>query len=207
MNWGGISIDESRNLMFVNDMRMALRMQLVTREEAKQFKVSTDEVPGFMGTIRPQVAGIYGGVKIDILQSPLGVPCQQPPFGTLSAIDLNTKQLVWQVPMGTVQDTGPLNIKTKQPMPIGMPTLGGPTATASGLVFFAGTQDYYLRAIDAKTGKEVWKARLPVGSVAAPLIYVSPKTGKEYVVISAGGTSHSNDVGDYVIAYALPDKK
>lgn len=207
MNWGGISIDESRNLMFVNDMRMALRMQLVTREQAKQYKVSTDEVPGFMGTIRPQVAGIYGGVKIDILQSPLGVPCQQPPFGTMSAIDLTTKQLVWQVPLGTVQDTGPLGIKTHQQMPIGMPTLGGPTATASGLVFFAGTQDYYLRALDAKTGKEVWKARLPVGSVAAPLIYVSPKTGKEYVVISAGGTSHATDVGDYVIAYALPDKK
>jgi quinate dehydrogenase (quinone) len=72
-------------------------------------------------------------------------------------------------------------------------------------VFFAGTQDYYLRALDAATGKEVWKARLPVGAVAAPLVYVSPKTGKQYVVISAGGTSHSPDVGDYVIAYALPD--
>ncbi|MCD9085155.1 membrane-bound PQQ-dependent dehydrogenase, glucose/quinate/shikimate family [Stenotrophomonas sp. SY1] len=204
MNWGGISIDESRNLMFVNDMRMALRMSLVTREEAKKYKISTDEVPGFMGTVRPQLAGPYGGVKIDILQSPLGVPCPTPPFGTMSAIDLNTKQLVWQVPLGTVRDTGPLGIKTGLPMPVGMPTLGGPTATASGLVFFAGSQDYYLRALDATSGKEVWKARLPVGAVAAPLVYVSPKTGKQYVVISAGGASHSPDLGDYVIAYALP---
>ncbi len=204
MNWGGISIDESRNLLFVNDMRMALRMSLVTREQARTFKVSTDEVPGFMGTIRPQLAGIYGGVKIDILQSPLGVPCPAPPFGTMSAIDLTTKQLVWQVPLGTVQDTGPLGIKTHLPMPIGMPTLGGPTSTASGLVFFAGTQDYYLRALDAITGKELWKARLPVGAVAAPLVYVSPNTGKQYVVISAGGASHSPDVGDYIVAYALP---
>lgn len=92
-------------------------------------------------------------------------------------------------------------------MPLGMPTLGGPTTTASGLVFFAGTQDYYLRALDSKTGKEVWKAELPVGAVAAPLIYKSPKTGKQYVVISAGGASHSKDVGDYIIAYALPDQK
>ncbi len=205
MNWGGVSIDESRGLMFVNDMRMALRMSLVTREEAKRFKVSTDEVPGFMGTLRPQLAGPYGGVRIDILQSPLGVPCVTPPFGTMSAIDLKTRKLVWQVPLGTVQDTGPLGIKTHLPLPIGMPTLGGPTSTASGLVFFAGTQDYYLRALDAATGREVWKARLPVGAVAAPLVYRSPKTGKEYVVISAGGTSHSPDVGDYVIAYALPD--
>lgn len=207
MNWGGISIDETRNLMFVNDMRMALRMSLVTREEAKKYKISTDEVPGFMGTIRPQLAGPYGGVKIDILQSPLGVPCPTPPFGTMSAIDLTSKQLVWQVPLGTVQDTGPLGIKTHLPMPIGMPTLGGPTSTASGLVFFAGSQDYYLRALDADTGKEVWKVRLPVGAVAAPLVYVSPKTGKQYVVISAGGASHSPDVGDYLIAYALPERK
>ena len=205
MNWGGISIDENTGMMFVNDMRVPLRMSLVTKENTKKFKVSTDEVPGFMGTIRPQVAGIYGGIRIDILQSPLGVPCNNPPFGSMSAIDLNTQKLVWQVPLGTVQDTGPLGIKTKMPIPLGMPTLGGPTSTASGLVFFAGTQDYYLRALDSATGKEVWKARLPVGAVAAPLIYKSPATGKQYVVISAGGMSHSPDVGDYIIAYALPD--
>ncbi|MBV1836618.1 membrane-bound PQQ-dependent dehydrogenase, glucose/quinate/shikimate family [Acetobacter estunensis] len=205
MNWGGVAIDESRGLMFVNDMRIPLQMTLETRENAKKFKVSTDEVPGFMGTIRPQVAGPYGGVKIDILQSPLQVPCNTPPFGTMSAIDLRTKKLVWQVPLGTVQDTGPMGIKTHMSVPLGMPTLGGPTATASGLVFFAGTQDYYLRALDAKSGKIVWQGRLPVGAVAAPLIYRSPRTGKEYVVISAGGMSHSPDIGDDIIAYALPD--
>ncbi|AOA58941.1 membrane-bound PQQ-dependent dehydrogenase, glucose/quinate/shikimate family [Acinetobacter larvae] len=207
MNWGGAAIDESTNLMYVNDMRMPIRMRLVKQEEAKQYKVSTDEVPGFMGTIRPQIAGIYGGVKIDILQSPLGVPCNKPPFGTMSAIDLNSKKMLWQVPMGTVKDSGPLGIKTHLPIPVGMPTLGGPTATASGLVFFAGTQDYYLRAMDARTGKELWKARLPVGVVSAPLVYKSPKTGKQYVVVSAGGVSHSKDLGDYIIAYALPDHK
>ena len=110
-----------------------------------------------MGTIRPQVAGIYGGVKIDILQSPLGVPCNTPPFGSMSAIDLNTQKLVWQVPLGTVQDTGPLGIKMGLPMPIGLPTLGGSLATQGGLVFFAGTQDYYLRALDIATGK-AWAA-------------------------------------------------
>ncbi|MFT9417549.1 membrane-bound PQQ-dependent dehydrogenase, glucose/quinate/shikimate family [Acetobacter sp.] len=205
MNWGGISVDENSGLMFVNDMRMPLRMSLVTRENARRFKVSTDEVPGFMGTIRPQLAGPYGGVKIDVLQSPLAVPCNTPPFGTMTAIDLHTKKIVWQVPMGTVEDLGPLGMKTHLPVPIGMPTLGGPTSTASGLVFFAGTQDYYLRALNSRTGQEVWKQRLPVGAVAAPLIYRSPKTGREYVVISAGGASHSPDVGDYIIAYALPE--
>ena len=207
MNWGGVSIDESTDMMYVNDMRMPLRMSLVRKEDASKYKISTDEVPGFMGTVRPQYAGPYGGIKIDIMQSKLGVPCNKPPFGTMTAIDLKSKKVVWEVPMGTAKELGPLGVKTHMPIPLGMPTLGGPTSTASGLVFFAGTQDYYLRALDSKTGKEVWKAELPVAAVAAPLIYKSPKTGKQYVVISAGGASHSKDVGDYIIAYALPDQK
>ena len=109
--------------------------------------------------------------------SPLGIPCLKPPFGTLSAIDLKTQKIVWQVP-------------------VGMPTLGG-------LVFIAGTQDYYLRAFDSSAGEEVWKARLPVGSQGGPISYVSPKTGKQYILISAGGARRSPDRGVYVIAYAL----
>jgi quinate dehydrogenase (quinone) len=93
------------------------------------------------------------------------------------------------------------------PIPIGMPTLGGSLATQSGLLFFAGTQDYYLRAYDSRTGEEVWKARMPVGSQGTPMTYVSPKTGRQYVVISAGGARQSPDRGDYVIAYALPERK
>jgi quinate dehydrogenase (quinone) len=77
-------------------------------------------------------------------------------------------------------------------------------ATQSGLVFFASTQDFYLRAFDSGTGKEIWKARLPVGSQGGPMTYVSPKTGRQYVVITAGGARQSPDRGDYVIAYALP---
>ncbi|MCI2078212.1 MAG: membrane-bound PQQ-dependent dehydrogenase, glucose/quinate/shikimate family [Acetobacter peroxydans] len=205
MNWGGISIDESRGLMFVNDMRVPLRMMLVNEKNASHYKISMDEVPGFMGTLRPQVAGPYRGVRIDVLQSPLSVPCNTPPFGTMSAIDLHTKKLLWQIPLGTVKDTGPMGVKTHMDVPLGLPTLGGPTSTASGIVFFAGTQDYYLRALNSLTGDELWKARLPAGAPAAPLVFRSPKNGKEYVVISAGGMSHSPDVSDEIIAYTLPD--
>jgi quinate dehydrogenase (quinone) len=138
--------------------------------------------------------------------SPLGIPCQKPPFGTMSAIDLGSKKLVWQVPVGTVEDTGPLGVKMGLHIPIGMPTLGGALTTKSGLVFFAGTQDYYLRAFDSATGQEIWKARLPVGSQGTPMSYVSPKTGKQYIVVTAGGARQSPDRGDNVIAYALPGK-
>ena len=74
-------------------------------------------------------------------------------------------------------------------------------------VMYVTTSYNHVYALDAATGKEVWKARLPVGAVAAPLVYVSPKTGKQYVVISAGGARQSPDRGDYVIAYALPSAK
>ena len=97
-----------------------------------------------------------------------------------------------------------MGIKMGLPIPIGMPTLGGTLTTQGGLVFIAGTQDYYLRAFDSATGKEVWKARLPVGSQGGPMSYRSPVTGKQYVVITAGGARQSPDRGDYVIAYSLP---
>jgi quinate dehydrogenase (quinone) len=92
------------------------------------------------------------------------------------------------------------------PVPVGMPSLGGPIATAGGLTFYAGTQDYYLRAFDSATGKELWKARLPVGAQATPMTYLSPESGRQFLVISAGGARMMPDRGDYVIAYALPQK-
>ncbi|WP_235813882.1 hypothetical protein, partial [Pseudomonas ficuserectae] len=70
---------------------------------------------------------------------------------------------------------------------VGRPTLGASLSTQSGLLFFAGTQDFYLRAFDSGNGHEIWKARLPVGSQSGPMTYVSPKTGKQYILLTAGG--------------------
>jgi quinate dehydrogenase (quinone) len=91
------------------------------------------------------------------------------------------------------------------PMPAGMPTYAGTMTTAGGLVFFAGFQDYYIRAYDAQNGKLLWQYALPVGSSATPMSYVSPVTGKQYIAISVGGAAHSPDNGDYVMAFSLPD--
>jgi hypothetical protein len=88
------------------------------------------------------------------------------------------------------------------PIKIGLPTLGGTLSTQGGLIFIAGTQDFYLRAFNSGNGEEIWKARLPVGSQGGPMTYVSPKTGKQYIVITAGGARQSTDRGDYVMAYA-----
>jgi quinate dehydrogenase (quinone) len=145
-------------------------------------------------------------VLVELWQSPLGVPCNEPPLGTIAAIDLVSHKLLWQVPAGTSEDTGPLGIVTHMPMPVGMPTYAGTSVTAGGVVFFAGTQDFYLRAYDAETGEELWKYRLPVGASATPMSYVSPKTGRQYVVVSVGGAARSPKTGDYLMAFALPER-
>ena len=202
MNWGGISTDPVSNTIFVNDMRLGLWIQMVEAAPTDAVASGGESVNTGMGVV--PMKGTPYAVNKNRFLSALGIPCQAPPFGSLTAIDMKTQGIKWQVPVGTVEDTGPLGIKMGLPIPIGMPTLGGTLATQGGLVFIAGTQDYYLRAFDSATGKEVWKARLPVGSQGGPMSYKSPKTGKQYVVISAGGARQSPDRGDYVIAYSLP---
>ncbi|TBU92715.1 glucose/quinate/shikimate family membrane-bound PQQ-dependent dehydrogenase [Phytopseudomonas dryadis] len=202
MNWGGLSTDPVNDYIFVNDMRLGLWVQMIPATTQGEASSGGEAVNTGMGAV--PLKGTPYAVNKNRFLSAAGIPCQAPPFGTLTAIDMKTQKIAWQVPVGTVEDTGPLGIKMHLPMPIGMPTLGGSLVTQSGLVFFAGTQDYYLRAFDSGTGKEIWKQRLPVGSQGTPMTYVSPKTGKQYIVLTAGGARQSPDRGDYVIAYALP---
>ena len=203
MNWGSIAFDPTHRYMFVNDMRLGLWIQLIkqTPEDLKIQANGGEKVNTGMGAV--PMKGTPYKVNKNRFMSVLGIPCQKPPFGTMTAIDMKTRQIAWQVPLGTVQDTGPMGIKMGLKAPIGMPTIGGPMATQGGLVFFAATQDYYLRAFNSSNGQELWKSRLPVGSQGTPMSYISPKTGKQYVVISAGAARQSPDHGDYVIAYAL----
>lgn len=205
MNWGGISHDPNNDLIFVNDMRLGLWVRMMPQQAGAQVSDGGEAPNAGMGQV-PLGGTPYAVIK-DRFLSPLGIPCQKPPFGTMTAVNLKTQQIAWQVPVGTVQDTGPMGIKMTLPFEVGMPTLGGSLATQGGLLFFAGTQDYYLRAFDTANGNEVWKQRLPVGSQGSPITFKSPKTGKQYIVISAGGARQSPDRGDYVIAYALPDSK
>ncbi|AIS16181.1 quinate dehydrogenase [Pseudomonas rhizosphaerae] len=205
MNWGSLSTDPVHGFIFVNDMRLGLWVQMVPQQKDAKASSGGEALNTGMGAV--PLKGTPYAVNKNRFLSIAGIPCQAPPFGTLTAIDMKTQKVAWQVPVGTVQDTGPLGVKMGLPLPIGMPTLGGTLSTQGGLVFIAGTQDYYLRAFNSATGEEAWKARLPVGSQGGPMTFVSPKTGKQYVVITAGGARQSPDRGDYVIAYALPDKK
>ena len=202
MNWGSISTDPVHGFIFVNDMRLGLWIQMVPSQNKAQASSGGEALNTGMGAV--PLKGTPYAVNKNRFLSVAGIPCQAPPFGTLTAIDMKTQQIAWQVPVGTVEDTGPLGIRMHLPIPIGMPTLGASLATQSGLLFFAGTQDFYLRAFDTGNGNEIWKSRLPVGSQSGPMTYVSPKTGKQYILLTVGGARQSTDRGDYVIAYALP---
>jgi len=133
--------------------------------------------------------------------SPIGMPCNPPPWGQLHAIDMHEGKILWSVPLGTTEDMAPFSEyllgKT------GTPNLGGPMATAGGLVFIGAAMDDYLRAFDAGTGAELWRGRLPAGGQATPMTYVWK--GRQYVVIAAGGHSKlGTKRGDEVVAFALP---
>jgi quinoprotein glucose dehydrogenase len=108
----------------------------------------------------------------------------------------------WQVPLGSMEEFG----GTHKGVPPGSVTLGGPIATAGGLVFIAGTVDPFIRAFDAETGKELWKAQLPASGNATPMTFSLGPNGKQYVVIAAGGHPKITEepLGDAIVAFALP---
>lgn len=199
MNWGGVSIDEVNGLLIVNDIRQAQLAWLVPQEEAQERRSELGKGFGVhvqLGTPYQRFGGPFNSF--------LDVPCQSPSWGSLTAIDLKTREIVWQRPLGTIEDVVMKGMIVRAPIPLGMPTLSGAVSTAGGLVFFSGTQDYYLRAFNIANGEELWKGRLPVGAQATPMTYLSPASGRQFVVTTAGGARQSPDRGDYVVAYALP---
>lgn len=131
---------------------------------------------------------------------PNGWPCVQPPWGTLNAIDLKTGELAWKAPLGIVDE-----LAQKGVPPTGAPNLGGAIVTAGGLVFIAGTNDSRFRAFDARSGKELWVTRLEASGHATPMTYTGKRTGRQYVVIAAGGAGYfPQAASDALEAYALP---
>lgn len=205
VNWGGISVDPERKLAIVNWTRMANYTSMVTREEAnrKGYKRSTNG-GAHVGEPVAQEGTPFALLTGPFL-SPLGIPCTEPPFGMIGVVDLKTGKLKWQRPLGTAADSGPLGTRSRLPLPMGVINTGGSVTTKSGLLFIGATQERTFRAFDANSGKLLWRAPLPAGGHASPMSYISQKSGRQFVVIAAGGNAPlSSGTGDYVMAYALP---
>ena len=126
-------------------------------------------------------------------------PAIKPPWGTLTAIDLNTGEHVWQTPLGDYPE-----ISKKTGKPTGTENYGGPVVTAGGLVFIAAAKDGKFRAFNKKTGKVVWEYDLPAPGFASPSIY--QVNGKQYIVIACGGGKLGTKSGDSYVAFALGNK-
>lgn len=205
VNWGGISVDPYRKLAIVNWSRMANYTSMVSRADADRqgYKRSMTGA-AHVGEPVPQEGTPFALLTGPFL-SPLNVPCTEPPFGMIGVVDLTTGKMKWQRPLGTSADSGPFGSKSFLPLPMGVPNTGGAVTTRSGLIFIAATQERAFRAFDINTGKLVWRVPLPAGGHATPMTYVSKKSGRQFVVIAAGGNAPlSSGAGDYVMAFALP---
>ncbi|MEO8060223.1 MAG: pyrroloquinoline quinone-dependent dehydrogenase [Burkholderiales bacterium] len=192
VNWGGVAID-GNDVVYVNTSRAAHAVTLIPREAFPAAKAAEPK-----REISPQT-GTPFGMKREFLASPLGAPCNPTPWGTLAALDLRSKKLLWEKPLGTTEDIFPLGVALKT----GTPNFGGPVVTAGGLVFIGAAVDRYLRAFDATTGAELWSGRLPAPGMATPMTY--EWQGRQFVVVAAGGHGEAGTVtSDAIVAFSLP---
>jgi quinoprotein glucose dehydrogenase len=210
VNWGGIAVDADRGLMLVNAGHVANYDRLVPRAVADAMGLhpwGSGHVPGEVALtmdLNAQANTPYASA-VGPFVSPLGVPCQAPPYSTLSLVDLKTRRLIWTRTLGTAADSGPFGVATGLPLALGPPSLGGALVTRGGLTFIAATQERTLRAIDTLTGRTLWQSRLPAGGQATPMSYLSAVSGRQFIVVAAGGHPWlGSRIGDAIVAFALP---
>ncbi|WIG55849.1 MAG: Glucose dehydrogenase, PQQ-dependent [Rhodanobacteraceae bacterium] len=190
VEWGGLAFDPIHQVAVVNTNDLPMVVALVPRDQLEAQKRSKQYDDWGFSLMR----GTPFAMRRRPWTSSMGAPCIKPPWGELSAIDMRSGKRLWQIPLGNA---------IKNHWNLGMPGMGGPVVTASGLVFVAATMDDDIRAIDEHSGKLLWQYHLPAGGQATPMTYAIG--GRQYLVIVAGGHGElGTRRGDYVIAFALP---
>ena len=199
INWGGIAFDPDRQLAVTFSLDLPMQVALLPRDQFDRQRESDE----YDNQDFSRQSGTPYAMRRGVLFSPIDVMCTAPPYGVLSAIDMISGSIAWQTSFGTVQDVTPGIVPNFE---LGMAGMGGPIVTAGGLVLIAAVQDDYVRAFDIASGKKLWEQRLPAGGQATPMTYMLEDTGRQYVVIAAGGHPRlETTLGDYLVAYALPD--
>ena len=196
-NWGGVSMDPERALLFVNQMRNAAVVTLVPRAAFEALDPAAAVYPDELFPMR----GAGFGARRGPLLSSFGAPCNPPPWGVLTAVDLRAGRVKWEVVLGTTRDQAPWPLW----FDTGAPNLGGSLATGGRIVFIAATTDKFLRAFDADDGSEIWRERIPFTGNATPMTYRLTPASRQFVVLAAGGHGWS-EPGDALLAFALPEK-
>jgi quinoprotein glucose dehydrogenase len=197
MNWSGAAYDPERQILVTNTNNLISDVHLIPRAEF------TEQANGSRGVdieFASQKGTPYGMSRLFMRSGFPGLPCNPPPWGSLTAVDLSTGQIKWSTPLGNILRF--IGIPLPDPH-WGTPNLGGAIVTAGGLVFIAATLDPYIRAFDIDSGKQLWEAELPAGGQATPMTY--SVGSKQYLVIAAGGHGKlGTKLGDSLVAFALP---
>jgi len=194
-NWGGAAFHPPGNTLVVRSSGLATIVELFQPDNPEEQPVSTD----YDDRILP-LRGTPWWVRARPFLSPLGLPCTPPPWGTLSAIDLATGKLRWQVPLGQARRAG---LSLPAAAEWGSPGVGGPIVTGGGLVFVAASLDPAIRAFDIDDGRLLWKGSLPAPGMAVPMTYLAG--GRQFVVIAAGGNAQAGtELADALVAFAIP---
>ena len=198
-NWGGGAYDPQSHIMVVPSNRVPMVLTLLPADPANAGEFPATE--SLMAMTFP-LAGSPYHYRVAPLLGPLGSPCSEPPWAALTAVDMEKGEIVWEVPLGSIDKMLPVSLPWDVDIPLGTPGAGGPLVTAGGLVFIGYTLDDRFRAFDLHTGEVLWKTDLPAAGTAIPVTYEAG--GEQYVVIPAGGHSmYQSTLGDSVVAYKL----
>jgi quinoprotein glucose dehydrogenase len=199
VNWGGSSFNPQLGYLFVNTNELGQLAGVTDRDPSA---TGPAQAAGQGNRVDPggPYQGIPGGGRFKDDAS--NMMCQQPPWGQLTAVDVNTGEFAWRVPLGVTDSLPPDKQNT------GRPGNGGTIATAGGLVFVGATDDARFRAFDAKNGKELWSFKLGGAANATPSTYLG-KDGRQYVVITStgGGFFGAPLTDDSIMAFAVRGSK
>lgn len=194
VQWGGVAFDPQKQIAIVNTSHIVQYVKLYSREDYDNADKDSGNESGFA----PQEGAPYG-MRLLVASNWLGMPCWQPPFGEIVAIDMHTGDLKWRRPVGASQQYGFF-----MPESWGSPTIGGPAVTAGGVIFIGASMDAKVRAYSVESGEELWSDQAEAPAVANPSVY--EYKGRQYVAFVAGGNTILKDqVGDQVVVYALPE--
>lgn len=194
VQWGGVAFDPHKQIAIVNTSHIVQYVKLYSREDYDKADKSAGNESGFA----PQEGAPYG-LRLMVANNWLGMPCWEPPFGEIVALDMHTGDVKWRRPVGASQQYGFF-----MPESWGSPTIGGPAVTAGGVVFIGASMDAKVRAYSVESGDELWSDQVEAPAVANPSVY--EYKGRQYVAFVAGGNTILKDqVGDQVVVYALPE--
>ncbi|ALM50893.1 pyrroloquinoline quinone-dependent dehydrogenase [Halomonas huangheensis] len=196
VQWGGVAFDPVSQTAIVNTSHIVQYVKLYNREDYDKADSGSGNESGFS----PQEGAPYG-MQLEAALNSLGMPCWEPPFGEIVALDMHTGDVKWRRPVGASQQYGFF-----MPESWGSPTIGGPAVTAGGVVFIGASMDAKLRAYSLETGEQLWSDQAEAPAVANPAVY--EYNGRQYVAFIAGGNSILKEqVGDQVVVYALPESE